>query len=84
MIIMERKNGLYPTIKRDERFRGTGRTMPLKDLSFGVRLREFQFPSNFPGPDSTVEEARAYILGPHTYSFRGYKPRIPTSTRLKP
>lgn len=80
---MERKIRLQqPTAKKDERSRGTGRTMPLMDSSFGVRLRGFQFPSNFPGPNSTVEEARDYLLGPKTYSHRGYRARITASHGL--
>lgn len=76
---MERKNGLHPTVRRPERFHGI-RTMPLIDLSFG--RRKFKLPDNFPGPDSTVEEVRAYLLGPETYSFRGYSTRIPNSSAL--
>lgn len=79
---MERKIRLQqPTAKKDERSRGTGRTTPFMDSSFGVRLRGFQFPSNFPGPDSTEKEARDYLMDPKLYPHRGY-PRIAVSHRL--
>jgi len=77
---MERRNGLHPTVKRQERFQGTGRTTPLMDQSFG--RRKFKLPDDFPGQDSTVEEVRTYLLGPHTYSFRGYRARTPGSNSL--
>lgn len=74
-----RKNGLHPTIARQERSQGI-RRMPLIDLSFG--RRGFKLPDNFPGQDSTVEEARDYLLGPRTYSHRGYNAGI-TPTQFK-
>lgn len=70
---MERKNELQqPTIGRPERFHGI-RRMPLIDLSFG--RRNFKPPDNFPRPDSTPEQAKAYLLGPTPYAHRGFRPR---------
>ena len=77
---MERKNGLQQsTIGRQERFRGTGRTMPLMDSSFRVKLRGFKLPSNFPGLDSTEVEVRDYLFDSGNYPHKGYRARIPVS-----
>lgn len=75
---MERKNGLYPTITRQERAHGI-RRMPLIDSSFG--RRNFKLPDNFPGPDSSEEEVRAYIIG-RNYPSRGYRARVTASHGL--
>lgn len=70
---MERKREpQFSTITRPERHQGI-RQMLLIDLSF--RLRGLKLPGNFPGPDSTVEEVRDYLLSPGTYSHRGFRAR---------
>lgn len=77
---MERKKALqYPTITRPERFHGI-RRMPLIDLSFG--RRNFKPPDNFPRPDSTPDEVKDYLLGPTSYSHKGYRAKVPTSIGL--
>lgn len=76
-----RRNGFHPTVLRQERFRGTGRVLPSMDQSSG-RLERIKLPDSFPGPDSTEEEVREYILGSKPYSHRGYWARITASHGL--
>lgn len=59
---MEHKNGLQQaTTKRQERFQGTGRTLPVIGPS-PADLQHIKLPANFPGPESTPEEVKAYLL----------------------